>query len=705
MTDVRPILTAPDSDTLSRKAPLVDVYVNERLHLSAQLMQCSRYVGGRPIDTATIELRLIGSHSQSRIGSDLRTIQDNATVAIETKEPPQQLHFGKIVNVQTRVSGQGEHIFIHSRLDDHLFGTPLDLLEMAEKTGDNDGSEIGHFQEFLMLNDDELVFNPVFEGQATPNALGSYYWNGRQVFIDPRSVPPEVLNNDRRVGDGTAEGDIEVATYWTLADATHYLIQTLNIDQRYIRNPTIAELRKVMGIDLTALRNFRIRKGAYLPEILDSLLRPHGFGWYVQLDNRRQRRICVFEFRKQTTVSLPYMQEGENLEVAKQAVASWDLALDYSQQSFNRIVVLGDNYQRELSVILRPGWNPSHDDQASHNYFDRDGDNWDEDGVPDAWRRFVLNEAGEYLKYERDWWEFSAPLGQILANPEDPPSGDEPEDPKKKPDPEEDGGDDDDDVETDPLITAFWHTRRRRMFPCITQNKDGSAYGTTQGVYLEYWDPDEQSGAWVPVQDKFNFQVLQDEVGIWITDTRPWSRLRVIQAQHGIDKVAIRATASFRADRRVRAEAYTSQSLLSDRKTETIEQRGYQLRQIETTMEKADLETPIGGSVVVNFDDVILDGAIDSRNAAKTLAVNLLRRYNSGLLEGAIELEGIDWGIGPFLGSRIWKMNGRELSLDVAAPGWVPRHPTIVGIEYMVQQQKTRLRIETLRNPGGIRIA
>lgn len=683
MTVQRPILVAPATDSLSRAAPRVTVSFDGGEQLNAQLLSCGRYVGGRPLDSATFEIKVIGSVASHRLGFDvigpeIRSVATNQTVTVETTNPPQQLHFGKIVNVQARVSADGESIIVHSRMDDHLFGEPVDTLEFAIRSTSSLGGVVRDFEDILLHVDVPLVFNPRYEGVSTPNALNSEFWFGRHVFVDPRSVPIDTLKDDRR--DDT-DAFLRVVKFWSLAEAVHYLMWTLNENQTYVRNPSLAELRAVLGRDTNTLRNVTVRKGTYLPEALDQLLRPHGFGWFVDLQDRLNRRLCVFEFRNTTTLTLPYMPVDSRLVVREQAVASFDLGVDMVNQSFNRVVILGDEYERELSVILRPGWGSSHDDQTELDYFDRDGAHWTEDGIPDAYRRFVLNESGDYIKFDREWWEAGGTnLGVILANP--------------------------DDEDTGVSVASFWLTRRRRMFPCISRNKDGSAYGSTQGVYLEMWDPDEgSSGEWVAVQDKFNFQVLEDECGIWITDTRPFDRLRAIQEQHGIDKVALRATASFRAERRVRATAESGNSLLNDVKEQIIENRGFQFRLVETQLPIADLDTPVGKSAVEGFSDVVDDGSVDDRAKAQELANTLLTRFNSGLVEGFIELDGIDWVVQGFLGARLNKLSGRELSLNTSPAGARPKYPTIVGIEYDVQRQRTRLRIETLRNPGGLRIA
>jgi hypothetical protein len=708
---IRPVVVAPPGDPgdLSRKAPQVSVFVGGVLFEQRfQVLSCSRYVGGQPRDTATIELRDITSEDGSRINPIIKHTWPNSEIAIEVDIPTrQQLHYGRVVNTQTRVSPAGEIIIIHSRLDDHLFGQPLDTIKVG--TAERDSKD---YSDIVQDVDAPLVFNPKWEGQSTPNMTegpaartdAGYV----SAFVDPRSVPVEDLNEDRRRNDSwTGQRPVSVE-YWTLWNAVQYLCRTLNEGQRWIRNPTGSELIDALSFvdDDKVLRDVRIPKGTYLPEALDMLLRPHGFGWTVDLIDRRTRKICVFEYRSVSPpLSLPYMKHGEDLKVEEQAVSAFDLSLDFARDSFNQIEVLGEQYERELSVILRPAWDPSHDAQADDSYFDKEGANWSEAGVQDAWRRFALNEAGDYDDFSREWWGNESPLHLILANPDGTTTPDDPDE-GEEPDPTPDDPDVDDGEEDTTESVSFAYRRRRRMFPAITQNKDGSAYGKDGGIYLEYWEPDDSAGTWKPVKDLFNFQVLKDEAGILITDTRVPQLLRRIYWKHQITNVALRATATFKADRRVRATAKQNRSLVQTPRKVVLEAPGYQYRKIETTLPVADLDASksIGGSVLTSLTAVTDDGEGDTRSAALKLAVQLLRRFNTGLMEGFIEINGVDWDISKFLGARLHKMSGRDLVLNVAANGLKPKHPTVVGIEYDIPRQITRIRLETLRNTGGIRV-
>lgn len=60
------------------------------------------------------------------------------------------------------------------------------------------------------------------------------------------------------------------------------MIWSCNPDETFIKNPSLDDIKAVMvGAADVELKNVRLEFGDYLPAVLDSLLRPHGFSWHL----------------------------------------------------------------------------------------------------------------------------------------------------------------------------------------------------------------------------------------------------------------------------------------------------------------------------------------------------------------------------------------------------------------------------------------
>ena len=63
-----------------------------------------------------------------------------------------------------------------------------------------------------------------------------------------------------------------------------------------------------------------------------------------------------------------------------------------------------------------------------------------------------------------------------------------------------------------------------------------------------------------------------------------------------------------------------------------------------------------------------------------------------------MSLDGIDWAYTHVLGSVVGGIGGKELLFNTSPPGLPERYPTVIGVEFNVQEQTSRIRLETLRN-------
>ena len=643
----------------SRRAPSLFVYADGQV-TNWQVLAVGRYRGHRPVDFATIDTQQLTHSSAAKFAEgEIGELFNNSTISIEIDGPggpPEQIHFGRVSAMDIHISERGESRILHSRLDDHLFGSPLDQVRMLVRPLDiAEDAPISEWE--ASTEDGDTIFNPTMDGVPTPNRTAAP--PGLGLFIDPLSLDPENLEDDRK-----AEPELQTAvSWWTLADAANYLIQTLNPTGAPIQNPSLGELQAVLGTDPYQLRNHRALIGSYLPEELDRLLRPHGFNFRVNLISRATRKIEVYKSGSGTPFSLKLQPFGDEVDNEETNLANLRVNYDAVNNSFNEISHSGNFTEHEISVLLRPGWDTTYDQDPDVSKFRKGSDDFEGSlSVQQAWRRFVANEGGGY---DRPWWDGA--------------------------------------IDFSPLFLPFnFRVRRHQMRPTITLDTAGASIGRTFGIFLEWWDPDEGSGEWKPIQaiddEGMSWQPLEDELGVWfsgIDAPRVWRR---IAAHHGLDALALRATFTLRSDTKIRSTITESGAggILSTPRREIVDSRGYAIREI-SAINPATLDgDPVGGSAVALTGTITSEVDDSVRIVSKTQ--DLIDQYNRATLEGEADLHGIDWNLGNAVGLTIADIVGRNFEFNVAPLAKMPKFPTIVGVEFDIQQQKTRLRLETLRN-------
>lgn len=666
--------------SLSRVAPTVTVRVNGTENLRYQLLTCGRYSGARPLDFATFEVTSLDYVNRPIFAyGPIGGLFDNAIVSIESGTRSggiQQLHYGRISAMEARINPRGDMLIVHSRLDDHLFGSPVDKAVMGVRSHSQPETQ-SLLSWFVEEWDEPIVFNPMFEGMPTPNRGFIFARAEHDVLIDPRSMDPATLAEDRAraTPDGFPSGfPAGRVGWWTLAQAAFYLCKTLNPSEIHVRNPSLDELESVLGTDQYQLRNHRVVKGQFLPQALDALLKPHGYTFRVELVSQSLRSLKVYERGAGSrTVNTKLQPFGERLDTIRSNVAEMALNYDGTAQTFNKLSLLGGPWQVEVSILLRPGWEEQYDTQYALSTYNIDEDSFkDSDAVQQAWRRFVANEGGTYTG-TREWFDEAPGF--------------------------------------DTFITGIVNrVRRRRTYPTITQDPFGGSLGRTHGRYLEWWDPDEgQSGAWKLVGDDldeegYSWQPLQEEIGVWFSSPDVCSRFMEIQQQHGIEHLALRLTCVIRSDERMRHEIDETGILIDDRKEVLDAGESYSRTFVNTEPAvapegpnglRASEDEFIGGSALADLSAIRSE--VDDRDRIASKAVELIDQYNAATIEGTITIEGIDWNFDNILGGTVREIDGRDFELVTTPPGKASRYPTCVGVEFNIQDQRTRLRLETLR--------
>lgn len=595
------------------------------------------------------------------------------------------IHFGRIFGWESAMGEQGERLILHSRLDDHMFGEPVSLLELADRTlSDAADATLDNYS--VENVDGELIFNPTVDGIPTPNMVaaigsGALDWPYR-VLIDPTAIDPVSLLADRQTIEAAATGggSPSYVDFWTLRYAAEYLCNMLNGTQTYIKNPNPKEGYDILtGFDddssteRFALRNHRVPVGRYLPQALDELLAPHGFGWKIEHGERGIRRIAFFERGVATVATHPFKLQayGEDLDTEESSVKAFDWHFDMADGATNVIQILGGYEEQEVSVILRPAWNSNYDSdlQTDSSKFNQGNEEFrDDPDVQKAFRLFAANENGFYTTSdpERTWFASALDLSGLFSQRVQ---------------------------------------RGRRFMPVLTINDEGDPLARmSNGVLLQYWDPDEDSGSgdWLDISGEkgtpdATFVLSENEMSIRFTGHEPPKLLMALASIHGVDELYLRITATIRGDNRISASSDESLvSHMEDPKTLVIDAgANYQYRHVNTSTAATVGGSTIGGSAFASLTS--RDGATDGRDAMQEQANKLVARYNVGRISGPLIIEGIDWDVAPYLGTSPKEILGRQIKLTIT-PTFKSvderRYPTVVSIEWDVDAQQTRVHFE-----------
>ena len=360
--------------------------------------------------------------------------------------------------------GEDKALQIVSRLEPYHFGAMTTGQQMY------DGG-----QNSLVVSQREIVFNPIIDGAVVGNMGDKRTAFGHRVFVDTRSCETApALKYRKEKSTGVAK--------WTLAEAVMYLCWALNPVNANVFNPAaVAVLEKIFASTIfknksPELQNVRIPLGVYLPEALDLLLEPYGFGWFVDLLARGSRMLNFFRLGDGQIKQVKYQAEGQTFDFAKTNVENFDVTLDVGRRNVNEVIVFGDWVTIESTWELMWGWPYSRDlYDLTLADLNRNAEDWaDHPEHHDIYRKWVLNEGGDYIgnyvpvRTYDDAGAWAGTSYQALKKPFDVEPAN---------DPTNDQFDYGAQIGTQPpprpslaLVTA---PHRRRFLPCLTLEDDG----------------------------------------------------------------------------------------------------------------------------------------------------------------------------------------------------------------------------------------
>lgn len=620
-----------------------------------RLTSIRRSAGGQRLDVAEFEYATTEVLQDIKTPVSYREIIDVVAVREVDKEgddePPDDIVFrGEMGLPRLGLDENGQqNVTATARIEPWHFGEPVrGWRAMLVVSSEN---------VYRTIHED-IVFNPRIDKRVLPNkadwfidvdtAVGSKWY----VWLDPESVRSD--NAETSIG--------QTASLWTLKEAVYTLCYWLNGSETYIKNPDYKALNDTLG-GAPDLKDWTIRRGHYLPQALDEILTPHGYSWYVKhsvdKDGDYQRQIVVFARGRGTekTVKLAASGDDRSLETSSVATveATWNIA-----EGANIVEAYGSFPEVEGTFELRKSWAAAKDALTAQELA-KDGDDSKYEANPDVWRKWVLNEAGDYTATRTGNTLFNLNTVEVTV-----------------------GGD-----------KAFGDQniyRRRRFSPPLTKAPDGGR----RDYLVEYLAPAETYGdldEWrnVLTLPDAHFSVLTRECGIMFTGQRPPEEIVRIGSN-----ARIRITACLTGDQRLSATAT---------KTD-VSPNGADIRLIlnaETRYHKRTRIEDTGATHCSRYADENLytDGIIpeaDTANDATALESFAIRTRNleqAARLAPVVTLQGYHPEFE--IGDIITEVEGRGLSFNQnAEDNATKKYPQVMEIEYT--QDRTKLTLKTFED-------
>jgi hypothetical protein len=621
--------------SLRIEAPDVRVFVGGVESPNVHCLNATLGAGAQTLPRALLEIQPPTRHTGRRRLLDMEFASFNQA-EVEVMVGGQVVHWGKALAQAVNLDESGDVVRVVSRMDEHHFGRQLYRTFFYDPLT---RETVGHAL--------PTVFNPDWDGRTVGNMSTQRDKANKSSLFEHESI--ETLPAFSFHGS--------VPQYWTLPEAVYYLCFALNTAQKYVLNPTLAELKALLPASPAMLRNHECRVGEYLPALLDEILAPFGYGWTVTYLSRGRRKLRFFQRSASPPNDLHLQTPGATLNMKNSNLERMAMTADAANRSFNAVTVFGDHVQIESTFELVKGWEDDLD-TTEHGDLTKNEEGWfDNPERRNVWRNWVLNEAGDYNKTRpeiKKAYDLSA-----LAHPY-------------------------------PYLP-----RRRKFESAITLDSDKSPKGNAGGIYVEWWDNQFTEGAdgvetqvgWRPIEDlgpeSRQVRVLERECGIFFDGVEiPYE----IVAQGANAKVRVTATIELDYRAEVQVTRWPA-SLLKDLKEEIfdcatkfkVRKRHFTSRWVGSGLETSEVDNTADMRV---FANQLLDG------------------WNLATIDGTFTLTGVEFDYLSVIGSTISGISGRGVGFNVSPRGghW----PTVVGAVIRFDQQCVDFTVDTFRESGEV---
>lgn len=350
----------------------------------------TRRAGGRGLDECQLtyslskaEQRLVDAKIPTGYARQVEVIQKMPSGASLL------LFFGDLASQRLRVAPDGEGVSVVARLDAKVhFGRPL-LGTINRRLDDEDEAE-------AVIHHVPIVLNPEIDGiiQGNKSDKGIFAYTGPDGEIGYNAW---LDFESQRTDKSSGSHDSAVRQKWNLRDAIFTVCWYCNADRDYFENPRSEELIELFEEDNPEPENLTLTTGAYLPQLLDELLEPHGYSWRTNLSfselGGRVAKIQIFKLGAGTERDLRLQRPPAALDLDQSNTPEADI--DASVLDLANVVHgFGGLIEREIGITLYRGWPASEDNIRPDELARNDGAEFA--AHPNAWRLWVANEGGDW---------------------------------------------------------------------------------------------------------------------------------------------------------------------------------------------------------------------------------------------------------------------------------------------------------------------
>jgi hypothetical protein len=547
--------------------------------------------------------------------------------------PDTLLFWGEIGEQKLSVNDRGEDVKVRATIEDYHFGIVCRGPSYRDPTG----------LQSIFVRHDPIVFNPeingVVEFNRSVHEQGTSDLSAYKFWVHPDSVRTAVAKLNAQ--------DTETVGEWTLAQAVSTMVWINNISQTYIKNPSPNQIYAWLR-DAPAVRNLELPSGRYLPEYLDRMLNPYGYGWAMtfRYDAAGDRVVSwrIFKLNDDQAKSL-LMQRPNTTRNTTGIKSSLHNVKNFTVETSilgqaNKVTVLMDNNEYEGTFELYRGWPEADDSLTAEGLTQSTGADWETHQR--AWRLWVLNEAGDYCSTR-------TVVKPIPATPYD--------------------------LENN-ISTDFVIPRNRKPYDCLTHWKDDSAgeKKRRRPPFIEWHNGSD----WAPLPDGWGETVLDDQIGVIFAANAPPAELINMGAN-----ARIRITCTIRSEVRQTQSSGPSANSVNLRTNEMVVDQGDRFK-YRVVVSSGTNTSVLGGTPSSD--------AVDNSAAALTLAGQLRTIEDAANTRASV----IMFGLHPELsvGQTLDKIKGRNVSLNrMAGTATVKTYLQIMSLTHDQEKQETTLKV------------
>jgi hypothetical protein len=508
-----------------------------------------------------------------------------------------RLHRGDYVSETERVEQDAESLTAQSQLRPYHFGEPVKGMLVFDPASES-GKVIPYPVTFNPSVDDQIRFN---RSDKTPAGGEPFYWLHGEAAWTPLSREYH---------------EVTEAQEWTLAEAVEAVCDMLNGDETFIANPTDFSILD----DAPKIRDVTIPLGKYLPQVLDMLLIPLGFNWYLDYrSGNDDPQITFFEIGVGDEKELWYQAPGESVNLAFSNVNEYEVSRGIGD-SFNQVRVLGGFKQYEVTLPLYPGW-PETDDEITPGELNKTSEGGQYEGHENVWRLFVANEDG-------------------TLDPTAPRLGVTPVVPDLS------------------AVSDPWVPRRRNIEEPLTYMGQEGDPDTEERrpFFLEYADEVDEDGdpSWKPVPEDWSVRLLPDQIGVYLDGDSPPQDLF-----DAAEDLRMQITGTIMVDERLVGEAL--------RQSHAVNGRDYELL-LDMPDKFVFRERLTTGDYASRFHTSSNPNGADERDDSTAIteyAEQIRDKNENAEIDCEFKLPGLH--IEYQIGDLLTRINGREISLDAAS--------------------------------------